>query len=83
MSIWSFRVTLIDDTMSGWDSCMLEEYVNGDNDLPVCADLDSDTRDAAFLSNLVEDGDKDQDGKDVDNHKDTIDNHPPPPKDKS
>ncbi len=25
--------SLIDDTMNGWDSCKLEEYVNGDNDL--------------------------------------------------
>ncbi len=52
----------------------------GDNDLLVCADMDNDTQDAAFLSNLVEDGEKDQDGKDVDNHEDKIYNHPPPPK---
>ncbi len=53
---------------SGCESCMLEEYVHGDNDLPVYADLDSDTWDAAFLSNLGEDGEEDEDGEDMDNH---------------
>ncbi len=40
----------------------------------MCADLDSDTWDAAFLSNLGEDS------EDVDNHEDRIDDPPPVPK---
>ncbi len=46
---------------------------HGDNDLPMCADLDSDTWDAAFLSNLGEDGEEDED---IDNQEDRIDDPP-------
>ena len=29
-------------TMIGQDSCMLEEYVNGEDSIPVCMEFDSD-----------------------------------------
>ena len=34
---------LIDKTMSGHEACPLEEYVNGDSDLPVCLDVDDNS----------------------------------------
>ena len=32
--------------------CSVDEYIKGDDNLPVCTDLDSDTWDANFLSQL-------------------------------
>lgn len=43
-------------TMRGHESCMLEEYVSAVSFLrALCTDLESDTRDEAFISNLGDD----------------------------
>ncbi len=67
---------LITETMSAQDSCTLDEYVNGDNDIPVCNDLDSDTWDSAFMSNL---GGENEDDEDEETPEERIDDSPPPP----
>ena len=79
---------LTDRVMGGQDSsrgCMLEarleEYVNGDNDLPVCTNMDSDTWNETFLSNLTEDiNDEDEAENDEEVPEEQIDEPPPPRK---
>ena len=43
---------LIDEAMTGCDHCPLEEYVNGENDVPVCLDACSDTWEEEFFDYL-------------------------------
>ena len=43
---------LMKKTMNGQDSCTLEEYVNGEDSIPVCLEFDSDRCDKSFLSHL-------------------------------
>lgn len=45
--------TLIEQTVR--EGCGVEEYLTGDDELPICTDLDSDTWDACFMSELVSD----------------------------
>ena len=53
---------LIDEAMTGCDHCPLEEYVNGEDDVPVCVDACSDTSEEEFINNLgQEDQGEDQD----------------------
>ena len=53
---------LIDEVMTGCDHCPLEEYVNGEDDVPVCVDACSDTSEEEFFNNLgQEDQGEDQD----------------------
>ena len=40
--------------MSERDTCSAEEYVNGDNDLAVCVDLDDQKWGETFMENLVQ-----------------------------
>ena len=42
-------------TMNCQDSCMLKEYVNGEDSIPVCMEFDSDRWDESFLSHLGDD----------------------------
>ena len=70
--------TLISRTM-GNDICSVEEYVNGDSDLPVCVDIDDETWQENFLESLdadvaIEEEDEEDEEEDV---------LPPPPKIKS
>lgn len=44
--------SLINDVMPTNDSCNVEEYVNGDDIIPVCNDMDSDTWEENFYCNL-------------------------------
>ena len=54
--------------MTGWDHCSLEEYVNGEDDVPVCFDDCSDSWEEEFFDNLGwEDQGEDQDEEDSDN----------------
>ena len=41
---------LIDRTMTTEESCAVNEYLSGDDDLPVCVDLDSDNWNDNFLA---------------------------------
>ena len=45
--------SLISQAMGSLDQCSTEEYVNGDDSLPVCIDLDDDQWDEVFLSSLT------------------------------
>ena len=49
---------LIDEAMTGCGHCPLEEYVNGEDDVPVCVDACSDTSEEEFFNNS---GQEDQD----------------------
>lgn len=40
---------------TGADSCTVEEFVTGDSDLSVCAEMDDDNWDAAFVAELGND----------------------------
>ena len=46
--------SLISRTMGTLHQCSVEEYVNGDNSLSVCVDMDDDQWDASFLDSLTE-----------------------------
>ena len=52
-------------------ACSVDEYIKGDDNLPVCTDLDSDTWDANFLSQL---GQQEKESEDEDDE-----NEPQPP----
>ena len=38
--------------MPAGERCTLDDYLGGDNDLPVCTDLDSDSWEVNFMSEL-------------------------------
>ncbi len=44
--------SLIDKTMGPEHSCSADEYLHGDDDLPVCVDLGGDNWEANFLAQL-------------------------------
>ena len=46
--------SLISTTMGTRDTCSVEEYVNGDDDLAVCVDLDDETWEENFMDNLTQ-----------------------------
>ena len=53
---------LIDEVMTGCDNCPLEEYVNGEDDVPVCVDACSHIWEEEFFDILgQEDQREDQD----------------------
>ena len=43
------------------ESCGMEEYVEGDNDLPVCPDLDNENWGNMFMSELGQEKEEDKD----------------------
>ena len=45
---------LISRTMGTTDKCSAEAYINGDHELPTCAEFDDETRDQTFLEGLSE-----------------------------
>ncbi len=55
----------------------MDEYLQGDDDLPVCMDLDNDSWEADFLDQLGED-EKEVADEEEDKEEDEMD--PPPPK---
>ena len=57
-------------------TCSAEEYVNGDNDLPFCEEMDSDDWDEQFMSNLTTS--QSQEFEESDDEQ--FDLEPPPPK---
>ena len=70
--------------MTGCDHCSLEEYVNGEDDVPVCFDACSDTWEEEFFDNLgQEDQGEDQDEEDSDNEQPSPEFEPPQSKIKS
>ena len=70
---------LIDKTMSGHKACPLEEYVNGDSDLPVCLDVDDNSWENTFFAHLgqeEEEASEDEENDDQDDQE-TVDDEPP------
>ena len=47
--------SLIDKTTTAQENCTLDEYLHGDDYLPVCVDLDNDSWDDNFLAQLGHD----------------------------
>ena len=46
---------LITSTMGTQGTCSVSEYINGDNDLPICTDLDNDHWEDDFMDSLSQD----------------------------
>ena len=44
--------TLIDKTKLAQENCTIDEYLHGDDDLPVCVDIDKDNWEENFLAQL-------------------------------
>ena len=55
---------------AGDGDCTIDEYVGGDNDLPICADMDNDNSETEFFSELTNEieseSDSDQDDDSAD-----------------
>ena len=69
---------LIDKTMSGHEACPLEEYVNGDSDLPVCLDVDDNSWENTFFAHLGEEEEASEDEENDDqDDQETVDDEPP------
>ena len=49
---------LIDKTMSETEACPLQEYVNGEEDLPVCREIDNNTWESSFFETLRQEPDE-------------------------
>ena len=70
--------SLIEKTMPAGGRCDLDEYLHGDDDLPVCMDLDNDSWETDLLDQLGQD-EKEAD-EEEDEGEDEMDIEPPPPK---
>lgn len=67
---------LIEKTMPHADSrCSVDEYLNGDSDLPVCMGMDGESWEADFLEHLGQEEPEDEDEEEIE-----MDIEPPPPK---
>ena len=75
--------SLIEKTMPTDGSCAVEEYLNGDNDLSVCRELDSDKWEADFLEGLGQEEEEEVGDEEEDEREEEMDVEPPPPKLKS
>ena len=71
--------SLIEKTMPTDGRCNVDEYLNGDDDLPVCMQLDSDSWEADFLEQVGQEEQEVAD-EDEDEGDDEMDVEPPPPK---
>ena len=59
--------SMIDKTMLPGGTCDVNEYLQGDDELPVCVDLDSDNWDTNFMDQLVqeeEEAEQEDEGED-------------------
>ncbi len=71
--------SLIEKTMPTGGRCDVDEYLQGDDDLPVCMDLNNDSWEADFLDQLGED-EQEVANEEEDKEEDEMDIEPPPPK---
>ena len=69
---------LISSTMGTSGQCSVEVYINGDNDIAVCAEFDGDTWDETFLEGLA--GHNETAITEEDSDTEDLDLLPPPPK---
>ena len=70
--------SLIEKTMPAGGRCDLDEYLHGDDDLPVCMDLDNDSWETDLLDQLGQD--EEEADKEEDEGEDEMDIEPPPSK---
>ena len=71
--------SLIEKTMPTDGRCNLDEYLSGDDNLPVCMEFDSDSWEADFLKQLRQEEQEVAD-EEEDEGEDELDVEPPPPK---
>ena len=64
--------------MTTEESCAVNEYLSGDDDLPVCVDLDSDNWNDNFLAELGQDEQDSRDNEAQDEDSEEMDDEPPP-----
>ena len=64
--------------MTTEESCAVNEYLSGDDDLPVCVDLDSDYWNDNFLAELGQDEQDSRDNEAQDEDSEEMDDEPPP-----
>ena len=70
--------SLIEKTMPAGGRCDLDEYLQGDDDLPVCMDLDNDSWETDFLDHLGQD--EEEADEEEDEGENEMDIELPPPK---
>ena len=70
--------SLIEKTMPVDGRCTVNEYLNGDADLPVCVDLDSESWQTDFLEQLRQE--EQEAGSEAEENEEELDLDPPPPK---
>ena len=69
--------SLIDKTISGHEACPLEEYINGDEDLAVCRDINDNSWESTFFKNLGQEDEEVSDNEEQEEQEDMDDNPPP------
>ena len=69
--------SLIDKTMSSHEACPLEEYINGDEDLAVCRDINDNSWESTFFKNLGQEDEEVSDNEEQEEQEDMDDNPPP------
>ena len=68
-------------TMPTAEACTADEYINGDNIVPVCVEYDNDTWEDSFFAGLGESSQAIEDEEDVhDGDEESLDISPAPPK---
>ena len=73
--------SLISILMGTGDSCSVDQYVNGDNNLEVCVNVDVDQWEEDFLENLTQDvGPDSHNEEEFESDDDDFDIPPPSPK---
>ena len=67
---------LIDKTMSGHEACPLEEYMNGDSDLPVCLDVDDNSWENTSFAHLGQEEEEEASEDKENDDQETVDDEP-------
>ena len=77
--------SLISTSMGSLETCSVDQYVNGDDNLQVCIDTDSEQLEANFMEGLAQDAESDAHCTVEQNNSDSedLDIPPPPPRIKS
>ena len=68
--------SLIDKTMSGHEACPLQEYINGDEDLAVCSNINDHSWESTFFKNLGQEDEEVSDNEEQEEQEDMDDNPP-------
>lgn len=72
--------SLIEKTMPAGEGCTVTEYLGGEDDLPICTDLDSDRWEDNFMAELGQQDEEDEEGDEEDEEGDEgMEDEPLPP----